>query len=396
MARIGIFGLNLSAKSGGVYSLVRNLLASAAASRHELLYVGEGPVDRPLPANVRVVEASSRRRVMVQALFRLLRSDRALSDRDRARRTLGMLSGLGAGLFAQVDAWLWPHGFAPVPNLGPMVVFCHDRIHRHEAGLFSAAALARRAAGERSLARCAAIACPSSATRDDLLADYPDLAGRTRVTPLAASPGPASQACQALRRELRRRLGPARLFLYVAVDWPHKNHQLLVQAAGLAASLTPEPFEVVFVGHRRGGRLGRIIRRAGLGRIVTDVGGVSREMLGAYYGEADALLFPSRVEGFGLPLVEAMQAGLPIVASDRSSIPEVCGSCAVLLSPDEPEAWAREMLRLLGDGDHRRELAQRSRQRAEAFSWPRTWQALDDLLDQAAADTAAGAAVDAL
>ena len=93
-----------------------------------------------------------------------------------------------------------------------------------------------------------------------------------------------------------------------------------------------------------------------------------RDLLAAY-GRADALIFPSRLEGFGLPVLEAMAAGCPVVCSDASSLPEVGGEAALYFSPDDPVTAAAHLRRLLADEAFRRERAALSHLRAAGFSW---------------------------
>ena len=88
-----------------------------------------------------------------------------------------------------------------------------------------------------------------------------------------------------------------------------------------------------------------------------------------YYTAADALLFPSLYEGFGLPPLEAMSYGLPVVASDRSSLPEVLGEAALYANPEDAEDLARSVDRLLEDHSLRAKLKEAGLQRAAQFSW---------------------------
>ena len=94
-----------------------------------------------------------------------------------------------------------------------------------------------------------------------------------------------------------------------------------------------------------------IYRNPACENIVVDIGSASRAMLAALYRRSTALVFPSLYEGFGIPLVEAMHYGLPIIASNQSCMPEVCGNSAILLSPALPSLWAYEMLRLMTNKD---------------------------------------------
>ncbi len=100
-----------------------------------------------------------------------------------------------------------------------------------------------------------------------------------------------------------------------------------------------------------------------------DVGSISRRQLAGCYYAATSLVYPSRDEGLGIPPVEAMRCGTPIIASDAGSIPEVCGQAAVPLPRREPPRWAAEMLRMATEPEHRARCSQAARERGALFTW---------------------------
>ena len=102
------------------------------------------------------------------------------------------------------------------------------------------------------------------------------------------------------------------------------------------------------------------------------LGPVDDATLSALYGGATAVCFPSRAEGFGLPCLEAMEAGSPLIASDLPPVREVVGNAAELVPPDDPDALAEAIAHLLEDGDRRQALADAGRRRAAEFTWQRT------------------------
>lgn len=104
-------------------------------------------------------------------------------------------------------------------------------------------------------------------------------------------------------------------------------------------------------------------------RNVRTIGFVGDDDLAALFRRALCFAFPSRTEGFGLPLLEAMVHGAPIIASDRASMPEVCGDAALYASPDDPAAWLAQIRRLRDDPALRCELKARGTRRYPRFSW---------------------------
>ncbi|MEQ8398851.1 glycosyltransferase family 1 protein [Thalassobaculum sp.] len=116
---------------------------------------------------------------------------------------------------------------------------------------------------------------------------------------------------------------------------------------------------------------------------VVFLGSVDDAAVAALYAGALALLFPSYYEGFGLPAVEAMALGCPVIASTRASLPEVCGDAAVLVDPDDTAGMAVAIDRLSADSEWRAGLVERGRVRAGAFSWRNSARRLLDALGHA-------------
>ena len=351
-------------------------MAKAERSRHRFVYYGsreESP--RPqLPANVTPVLISRRRR---RALQYVLNGPYlwppVASSRGFSKRAVGGLMKSGAG--AQIDLALWPHAFTPVPpGAAPAAVIAHDLIHHRLPQLFSRRELHLRRQAERSLAGCALVLCPSASTAADLVETYPTL--RDRVTVFPEGPGivPKGEPSPGALAELRVRVGPAPFFLSVGFDWPHKNFEVLLEAM---RKFKGRPIRLVFAGGRRRDTLVASIRRHGLEGSVVDLGPVSQELLDVLYRSATALLFPSLYEGFGIPLVEAMHYGLPIVASDRASVPEVVGSGGWIVPAQAPGEWASAIDALATQQAVRAELAQRSVARATDYTWAGCWEVLD-------------------
>jgi alpha-1,3-rhamnosyl/mannosyltransferase len=174
--------------------------------------------------------------------------------------------------------------------------------------------------------------------------------------------------------DLRRRLGlPERFLLSVGVLEPRKNHAAIVRALARLHD-SGERMSLVIVGRTGWGWVDPL-EATGLTELRPWVH-ILRDLptadLVALYGCAEALVYPSFSEGFGLPLVEAMACGCPVVTSDRSAMPEVGGDAALYASPEDPTQIAERILALLRDAGLRTTLLARGLERAASFTWRRT------------------------
>lgn len=230
------------------------------------------------------------------------------------------------------------------------------------------------------LAAC--VLADSQATRDDLCRHYAADPRRVRVV----YPGRDER----LRRvtdptalaAVRQRYGiQGDYLLYLGTLQPRKNLARLVEAFAAVA----ERVQLVLAG-RPGwlcADLAAQAERLGLGRRVILTGYVPPEDKAALLSGALALVFPSLYEGFGMPVVEAMACGVPVLTSTVSSLPEVAGDAALLVDPLSPSAIAAGMSRLVGDAGLRQTLAERGTVRAQRFSWAeaarQVWEVFDSL-----------------
>jgi len=229
----------------------------------------------------------------------------------------------------------------------------------------------------------------SLATRQDLMHYYGTSPARIAVVypgrdeTLAPVTDPTLLAAVCARYDLQ----PPYL-LYVGTLHPRKNLVRLVQAF---ARLLSQPaagttnLTLVLAG-QKGWLYHEIeaeVRRLGLHERVRFTGYVAGEDLPALLSGALAFVFPSLYEGFGLPVVEAMACGTPVVCSTSSSLPEVAGDAALLVDPLDPEAIAAALLRIVGDEGLRRELVRRGFQQAQQFSWQRCAREILAVLEEA-------------
>ncbi len=161
--------------------------------------------------------------------------------------------------------------------------------------------------------------------------------------------------------------------LYPAITYPHKNHAVLLRAL---ARLAGRGLEVDVVATGIPGplddRLDRLASSLGVGERWHRLGRIPAGVLEGLYRQALALVFPSRYEGYGLPVAEAMARGCPVLAADAGALPEVVGSGGHLLDPDDDGAWAASIGSLLRDPSARQGLSEagRSRVRELALSDP--------------------------
>jgi glycosyltransferase involved in cell wall biosynthesis len=158
----------------------------------------------------------------------------------------------------------------------------------------------------------------------------------------------------------------------VGRGYPHKNVAGLLRAFAVLRAGHPD-VRLVLIGdrYRAGAALDRLIAELALGGAVVWTGFVGPDDLNALYTGATAFAFPSLAEGFGLPPLEAMACGTPVVASDLSSIPEVVGDAGLLVDPRNPEAFAAALDRVLGDEALRADLRVKGFARVKAFTWER-------------------------
>jgi glycosyltransferase involved in cell wall biosynthesis len=171
--------------------------------------------------------------------------------------------------------------------------------------------------------------------------------------------------------------------LAVGTVQPRKNLATLVKARRILRDRAAPSFQLVVAGARgwKNTQLDETIRRLGLtGDEIRFLGVVPEEDLPVLYSGSSVFVFPSLYEGFGLPLLEAMACGVPVIASNTSSVPEVVGDAAILVSPTEPEAFAGAILQVRSDDDLRKAMVEKGLRRATGFSWGRAASQLLDCL----------------
>ena len=262
--------------------------------------------------------------------------------------------------------------------VGPLVGFCPTVITIHDLSFLLYPQNFR--AGNRlylqiltrlSVRRARRLIAVSESTKRDLIRHYQLPPERVDVVPNGVDDHfrPWSEAEIAA---FRTRKGlPERFLLFVGTLEPRKNVVGLIQAY----ARLPQPRPPLMLVGGKGWLYDEIFTRVetlGLSDEVHFVGYVSAEDLPGWYNAARLFVYPSLYEGFGLPPLEAMACGTPVVASNASSLPEVVGRAGLLVDPNDAEALTAAMNRLLTDGDLHDALQVEGPKRAAAFSWQET------------------------
>ena len=174
--------------------------------------------------------------------------------------------------------------------------------------------------------------------------------------------------------------------LYAGNIKPHKNLGRLIEAFHILRAAGPEfePVKLVIIGDEiaKYASLRHAVHRHKLHKYVRFFGFVPARTLAILYRLADVFVFPSLYEGFGLPPLEAMASGTPVITSNVSSLPEVVGDAAILIDPLKPEAIADALRRVLSDSALREDLRRRGLERARHFSWEQSAKRVRRIYDE--------------
>lgn len=277
---------------------------------------------------------------------------------------------------AKVDLWHIPHFNIPLMWNGPFVVTIHDLIlnqfpteRASTLGpiFFRAKFYAYEAVIRHAIKRAAQIITVSQHSRDDLVRRFSVHPDRVAVTyesvdPLAVPSEWASLAEHGVKQPY---------ILYVGNSYPHKNLEKFLDGVQIAVR-RGENFQVVLVGKRDyfSRRLELVAKERGISNIVF-YGFASEQDLAGLYRHTQAYFFPSLSEGFGLPGLEAMAAGVPVFSSRASCLPEVFGEAARYFDPHNPSSIAESISVALHDTLERQRLIQAGALRVKDFSWRR-------------------------
>jgi glycosyltransferase involved in cell wall biosynthesis len=224
-----------------------------------------------------------------------------------------------------------------------------------------------------AIRRADRILAVSQHSADDTLRVDPSCGPRLRVTLNGKSPSFRPMA-KADAEQLTESIVPPgrRFFLVVGGGYPNKNHVTAVSA--FAKAFPSQDISLLVIQRRRTlpKELRQLLRRLRLDSRIQVRCDVRNDELVALYNRAEALVFPSLYEGFGLPVLEAMACGCPVIYSNVTSLPEVAGEAALFVGAKDEEAIARAMRRIVEDDNLRQSLSQKGVQRAALFDWRKT------------------------
>jgi glycosyltransferase involved in cell wall biosynthesis len=357
--RIAFDGTTLTPGRTGVgyYTehLLQHLAREVETTGDELIVVSNQPIDTqaPLPRHVRVHEGH---RFPIRIGWMQMRAARALDfiRPDIAHFTNGMMP--------------WASPVQTVVTIHDMSLRLYPRCHPFRRLVLN------RPLMYQAVRRATALVTVSNSTRRDLLRLHGVQPDRVSVVHEAASPAFRPLRDRAALDALRARYRlPDRFLLYVGTIEPRKNLRRLMEAFAQARA-AGIPHDLVCVGpYGWSSRdLSSHVERLGISSAVHFTGYVPFEDLPGLYNLGEFFVFPSLYEGFGLPVVEAMACGTPVITANSSSLSEIAADAAETVDPSSVDALAQAIRKLAEDPAWRAELSQRGLARAKTFSWTQT------------------------
>jgi glycosyltransferase involved in cell wall biosynthesis len=282
-----------------------------------------------------------------------------------------LLTSDGILELADIDVVHFPFQTAFLTKL-PSIYQPHDLQHLHFPELFSEGERESRELRYRTYSEDAALAVMmNSWGKRDLVERYGLPESKVAVVNWGSILDAYPSVSESDLAEVRSRLSLGDDFiLYPAQAWPHKNHANLLEALALIRARDGVTIPLVCPGRENEffPQLQRRVEALDLQEAVTFPGFVSPLEIRSLYSLATALVFPSKFEGWGMPISEAFASGLPVASSSATGLGDMVGDAGLIFDPDDPEGIADAVFRLWNDAELRRSLEERGRRRAEAFS----------------------------
>lgn len=362
--RIGVDITAAVTQGGGIGRYTRELIYALVKADQENDYhlfsarqPAVLPVPDPIPTgeNIRYHQAPLNERWLYRLWYRL-----------RLPLPVQLLTG-ALDLFHSPDFVL-----PPVRDGIPTILTVHDLSFVHYPDTFTPALVSYlNRVVPWSVARATHILADSQATKDDLINIWQVAAEKVTVLYSGVSGRfrPVTEKKQLAAVRQKYDLGSAPYLVSVSTLQPRKNFQMLIQAFKSVAE--QQPHNLVIAGGKGWlyeAILGEVEKQGLEGR-VKFIGFVTDSDLPALYSDASLMVFPSLYEGFGLPLLEAMACGVPVLSSNASCLPEVAGEAAVQLPPTDPAAWSQTMNELLSNSSRRARMVAAGFLQARKFTW---------------------------
>lgn len=339
---------NRAGKGNYTYNLLREILMIDRKNQYFLLHNGENPFEQKAD-NIHPVYISGRGAFwQVKAFFALRRHK--------------------INLHFSPSSYIIP-AFLPVSTAS--IVTIHDLISFKEAKNHQKfATIIERLFLARALKKATYVCPVSENTAKDLHSLFPKLHLQISHIPCAASGQFQPISRDKLVNFATQTNTPAKFFLAVGSIIPRKNYLGLIEAFAVVNKQFPE-YKLLIIGSK-GWQYEELFQRIDelkIKRHVHFLGHIKDSSLVKLYNLATALVFPSFYEGFGIPPLEAMQSGCPVIASEVSSIPEVVGNAALMIDPNHYQNIVGAMLRLITEKDLREKMREKGLIQAQKFSW---------------------------
>ena len=278
--------------------------------------------------------------------------------------------------------WGMAHRLPPcLPEQIPKIVTIHDLVWKHAPRTMRPLnRLLESVLMPRAIRRANTVIAVSNATAQDIAQEWPQHAHKTRIVYPGVKQADSHAVALPCPSELKL-LGGRPFYLFVGTLEPRKNLERLLQAVARLPESIKNTHALVIAGGRGWGRFeaSNTIRQQCLENHVILTGHISEEALTWLYQNTLFLVMPSLYEGFGFPLVEAMQHGKAVMTSCTSSMPEVAGKAGLLIDPYTIASIHAGLMQLLGNPELRHHLAQHAQKQALQFQWAQAAYAMQDI-----------------
>ena len=282
-------------------------------------------------------------------------------------------SGVIAAQRAGIELLHSPVNVVSIGAWLPQVVTVHDLAFHHYPEQYPGMKQRYlRTMTRLSVRKARRVIAVSEATRQDVIAVYGVDPERVVTVPNGVDDSMQPLPEDELGRFRAEQSLPEHFFLFLGTLQPRKNIEALVRAYATASMGIDWPLVIAGAQGWQYEQIYAQVQALGLGSQVRFAGHVPGEQLRHWYSAASILVYPSFYEGFGLPLLEAMACGTPVIGSNVSSLPEVIGDAGLQVDPRDVPALASEMLRLAADRELQQQLIERGLERAASFTWRET------------------------